>query len=101
MTAFVVHGYTNIFREWAASCLLPAQNPQSLESNRSDAAGGRRSRGTTNSRVENPFFRCNTIIGSGLHARYSKSQEAEALRACNILSRMIAIGRRDSFALGA
>jgi hypothetical protein len=66
MTAFVVHGYKNIFREWAVSFLLSAQNPQSLESNRSDAAGGRRSLGTTKSRVEDTFFRYKTIIGPGL-----------------------------------
>jgi IS5 family transposase len=53
------------------------------------------------SRVENTFFRYKTIMGPGLHARHPKSQEAEALMACNILNRRIALGRPESFAIGA
>ena len=34
-----------------------------------------------------------TIIGPGLGARHPEAQEAEALMACNILNRMIALGR--------
>jgi hypothetical protein len=41
-----------------------------------------------------------TIIGPGLRARHPKAQEAEALMACNILNRMIALGRPESFAIG-
>jgi IS5 family transposase len=52
-------------------------------------------------RVENTFFRYKTTIGPGLHARHPKSQEAEAMMACNILNRMIALGRPESFAIGA
>ena len=51
-------------------------------------------------RVENTFFRYKTTIGPGLHARHPKSQEAEAMMACNILNRMIALGRPESFAIG-
>ncbi len=51
-------------------------------------------------RVENTFFRYKTIIGDRLRARDPKSQEVEALISCNILNRMIAIGRPESFAIG-
>ena len=52
-------------------------------------------------RVENTFFRYKSIIGDRLHARHPKSQEAEALIACNILNRMTELGRPESFAIGA
>jgi hypothetical protein len=52
-------------------------------------------------RVENTFFRYKTIIGPGLRARHPKAQEAEALTACNIPNRMIALGRPESLAIGA
>ncbi|MEE8166479.1 MAG: IS5 family transposase [Myxococcota bacterium] len=51
--------------------------------------------------VENVFFRYKAIIGDRLRARHPKSQEVEALIACNILNRMIALGRPESFAIGA
>jgi hypothetical protein len=51
-------------------------------------------------RVENAFFRYKSIIGDRLHARHPKSQEAEALIACNILNLMAALGRSESFAIG-
>jgi hypothetical protein len=50
-------------------------------------------------RVENTFFRYESIIGGRLRARHSGSQKAEAIIACNILNRMIAIGRPESFAI--
>jgi IS5 family transposase len=50
-------------------------------------------------RVENTFFRYKTIIGPGLRARHPKAQGAEALMACNILNRMIVLGRPESFAV--
>ncbi len=50
-------------------------------------------------RVENTFFRYKSIIGDRLHARDPRSQEAEALIACNILNRMFELGRPDSFAV--
>ena len=53
------------------------------------------------SRVENVFFRYKAIIGDRLRARHPKSQATEALIACNILNRMIALGRSESFATGA
>jgi len=51
-------------------------------------------------RVENAFFRYKTIIGDRLRARNPQSQETEAIIACNILNRMITIGRPESFAIG-
>ena len=52
-------------------------------------------------RVENTFFRYKSIIADRLRARHPKSQEAEALIACNILNRMTELGRPESFAIGA
>jgi hypothetical protein len=51
--------------------------------------------------VENTFFRYKAIIGPRLRARHPESQQADAVIACNILNRMIAIGRSESFAIGA
>ena len=51
-------------------------------------------------RVENTFFRYKSIIGDRLRARHPKSQEVEALIACNILNRMLAIGWPESFPIG-
>jgi len=42
-----------------------------------------------------------SIIGDRLRARHPKSQEAEALIACNILNRMTELGQPESFAIGA
>jgi hypothetical protein len=39
--------------------------------------------------------------GALVHARHPKSQEAEALIACNILSGMTELGRPEYFAIGA
>jgi hypothetical protein len=50
-------------------------------------------------RVESTFFRYKSIIGDRLRARHPKSQEAEALIACNILNRMFELGRPNSFAV--
>jgi len=50
--------------------------------------------------VENTFFRYKSIIGDRLRARHPKSQEAEALIACNILNQMLESGRPESFAIG-
>jgi IS5 family transposase len=49
--------------------------------------------------VENTFFRYKTIVAPRLRARHPKSQDAEAVTACNILNRMLAIGRPESFAI--
>jgi hypothetical protein len=49
--------------------------------------------------VENTFFRYKTIVAPRLRARHPKSQYAEAVNACNILNRMLAIGRPESFAI--
>ena len=50
-------------------------------------------------RVENTFFRYKSIVGGRLRARRSESQNAEAIIACSILNRMIALGRPESFAI--
>jgi hypothetical protein len=50
-------------------------------------------------RVENTFFRYKSTIGGRLHARHPKSQEAEAIIACNILNRMITLGKPESLAI--
>jgi len=52
-------------------------------------------------RVENTFFRYKSFIGDRLRARHPKSQEAEAVIACNILNRMTELCRPESFAIGA
>ena len=52
-------------------------------------------------RVENTFFRYKSIVGDRLRARHPKSQEAEAIIACNILNRMIAMGRPEPGAIGS
>ena len=52
-------------------------------------------------RVENTFFRYKSIVGDRLRARHPKSQEVEALIACNTLNRMMELGRPESFAIGA
>jgi hypothetical protein len=52
-------------------------------------------------RVENTFFRYKSIIGHRLRARHPKSQEAEALIACNILNLMTEIGRPESISISA
>ncbi len=52
-------------------------------------------------RVENTFFRYKSILGDRLRSRHPKSQEVEAVIACNILNRMAEIGRPESFAIGA
>jgi hypothetical protein len=51
-------------------------------------------------RVENTFFRYKSIIGDKLRARHPKSQEAEAIVACNVLNRMTRLGMPESFAVG-
>ena len=51
-------------------------------------------------RVENTFFRYKTIIGDRLRARHPKSQETEAIIACNILNRLSGLGTPESFAVG-
>jgi hypothetical protein len=50
-------------------------------------------------RVENTFSRYKSIIGDRLRARHPESQEAEALIACNLLNRMLELGRPKSFAM--
>jgi hypothetical protein len=50
-------------------------------------------------RVENTFFRYKSIVGDSLRACHLKSEEAEAIIACNILNRMIAIGRPKASAI--
>jgi hypothetical protein len=51
--------------------------------------------------VENTFSRYKAIVGPRLRARHPGSQKAEAIIACNILNRMIILGRPEAFAIGA
>ena len=52
-------------------------------------------------RVENTFFRYKTIDWrQELRARHPQAQEAEAIIACNVLNRMMGLGRPESFAIG-
>ena len=50
-------------------------------------------------RVENTFFRYKSILGGRLRARHPQAQEAESVMACNILNRMTALGRPESFVI--
>jgi IS5 family transposase len=51
--------------------------------------------------VENAFFRYKSIIGDRLRARTSGAQETEALIACNVLNRMLELGRPVSVAIAS
>lgn len=51
--------------------------------------------------VENAFFRDKSIIGDRLRARSSGAQAGEAMLACNVLNRMIELGRPTSVAIRA
>ena len=51
-------------------------------------------------RVEKTYFRYKTTIGPGLRTRHPEAQEAEAVIACNILSRMTDLGMPESLAIG-
>jgi hypothetical protein len=51
-------------------------------------------------RVENTFFRHNTIVGPRLRARHPGAQEAEAVIACNVLNRMTDLGMPESLTIG-
>ena len=51
-------------------------------------------------RVENTFFRYTSIIGDGLRARGPAGQGSEAVLGCEILNRMIALGRPVSYRIG-
>jgi hypothetical protein len=50
-------------------------------------------------RVENTFFRYKGIIGNRLRARTAGSRETEIVMACNILNRMVGVGRPVSRAV--
>jgi len=50
--------------------------------------------------VENAFFRYKQIIGPRLRARDRRAQEVEALRARNILNRMVGFARPESYPIG-
>ena len=51
-------------------------------------------------RAENAFFRYKSDFGDRLRAPNPKAQAAEASIACNILNRMMRLGRPASFAIG-
>lgn len=46
-------------------------------------------------RAENTFFRYKQIIGGGLRSRHPDNQETEERVACNILNRVLELGRQD------
>ena len=49
--------------------------------------------------VENVFFRYKSLIGDRLRACHPKAQRAEAVLACNVLNRMLELGRPRSKAI--
>jgi len=51
--------------------------------------------------VENAFFRYKQIVGDRLRARHSETQKTEAMIACNVLNRMLELGRPKSRAVAA
>ena len=51
-------------------------------------------------RVENTFFRYKSTFGGAFRARSSGGQAAEAVIACNVLNRMMELGRPESYATG-
>jgi len=51
-------------------------------------------------RVENAFFRYETIVAPRLRARDRRAQEVEALLASNILNRMRGFARPESYPIG-
>ena len=73
----------------------PAENPEIGRRQWKEESGYYRQ-----ARVENTFFRYKTTIGPELRARHPQAQEAEAIIACNVLNRMMGLGRPESFAIG-
>ena len=51
-------------------------------------------------RVENTFFRYKSIIGDGLRAWSPTGQGSEVVLGCEILNRMIDLGRPVSYRIG-
>jgi len=51
--------------------------------------------------VENAFFRYKQIVGDRLRARHADTQKTEAVIACNVLNRMVELGRPKSRAVAA
>ena len=58
------------------------------------------SRDHQQARVENAFFRYQSIIGDGLRARTPGGRTVEAQLACNMLNAMTDMGRPASYAVG-
>ena len=58
------------------------------------------SRDHQHARVENAFFRYQSIIGDGLRARTPRGRTVEAQLACNMLNAMTDMGRPASYAVG-
>ena len=61
--------------------------------------GGPRKFSDLQARVENTFFRYKTILGGRLRARGAVAQVVEARIACDILNRMTALGKPESYAV--
>ncbi len=51
-------------------------------------------------RVENTFFRYNSIIGEAPRARTPGGQTLEVLLVCNVLNRLTDLGRPHPYAIG-
>ena len=58
------------------------------------------SRDHQQARVENAFFRYQSIIGDGLRARTPGGRTVDAQLACNMLNAMTAMGRPAAYAVG-
>jgi hypothetical protein len=52
-------------------------------------------------RVENTFFRYETMLGSSLRARQRLARRTEVRIACNVLNRILELARPASCAIGA
>ena len=51
-------------------------------------------------RVENAFFRYQSILGDRLRARSRGGRVAESVVACNVLNQMTELGRPESYSIG-
>ena len=57
-------------------------------------------KGEVLARVGAAFFRYKTILGDGLQARTTVGRAVESVLVCNVLNRITALGRPQSFAIG-
>ncbi|MEE9264492.1 MAG: hypothetical protein V3V11_08555 [Vicinamibacteria bacterium] len=78
-----------------------AQRNATLETIRNVGRQGwqRESRYRPQGSVENLFFRYKRTLGNSLRARRYESQKREAMIACNVLNRMVELGKSESQAI--